>query len=94
MLGGLPIGFFTICDSYDEHVKLGISDRVDNPISANANSIAIALPRQLLAPDWAWLPGQRQNTRHDALPVLLLVNGLDLLGRGRLDQDPITCHAV
>jgi hypothetical protein len=28
------------------------------------------------------------------LPVSLLVNGLDLLGRGRLDQDPITCHAV
>jgi hypothetical protein len=28
------------------------------------------------------------------LPVLLLVNGLDLLGRGRLDQNPIACHAV
>jgi hypothetical protein len=28
------------------------------------------------------------------LPLSLLVNGLDLLGRGRLDENPITCHAV
>jgi hypothetical protein len=94
VLGGLPIDVFTICDSYDENLELGISNRVHNPIPADPNPIAIALSRQLLTPDRARLLGELQNARHNALPVFLLVNGLDLLGRGRLDQDPITCHDV
>ncbi len=50
MLGSLSIDIFTICDSYNEHLKLGISDRVHNPIWADANPITIALPASFSHP--------------------------------------------
>jgi hypothetical protein len=94
VLGGLPIDVLAVRDSYDEQKELIVRDRVHNPVSPHADSIAIALPSKLLAPDWPWLMCQRHNSCHDALPVSSLINGLDLPGRGRLDQDPIACHAA
>ena len=71
-----------------------VGDGVQHSISPHTDAITVALARKLLAPNWPWLVRKGANTRNDALPVFLLVNGLDLLGRGRLDQDPIACHAV
>lgn len=81
-------------DPDDEDDQLVIGYRVDNPKSADADAVAIALPGKLLAPDGPRFMRQRENARNDALSVFLFVNGLNLLGRGRLDQDPITCHAA
>jgi hypothetical protein len=94
MLGGLAIDVFAVRDPDDEHHQVVVGDRVDNSISTDSDSVAVILAGQLFAPDRPRLIPQRANARHDALPVFLFVNGLDLLGRGRLNQDPIACHAA
>lgn len=94
MLGGLPINVFPVSNSHDEDQQFVVGDRVDNSKPTNPNAIPVALTCKLLGSGRPRLVRQGENLRHDALPVSLLVNGLDLLGRGRLDEDPITCHAA
>jgi len=74
--------------------QLPVPDRVDDSIPADSYAIPVALSGELLATRRPRIIGQRTDASHDALTVLLLVNGLDLLGRRRLDEDPITCHAA
>ena len=81
-------------DSYDEYHQVVIGDRVDDSILTDPDAVSVTLPRELFAPSRSRLFRQGENLRHDALPISLWVNGLDLLGRRRLDQDPITCHAA
>ena len=71
-----------------------VPDQVEDAIPAHSYAIPIALSGKLLATRRARIIGQRTDPGHDALTVPLWVNGLDLLGRGRLDQNPITCHAA
>ena len=81
-------------DPDDEDHQLGVTDRVDNPIPAHSNAVPIVFASELLATGQPGIIGQRTDAGDDALTILLLVNGLDLSGRGRLDQDPISCHAA
>ena len=76
------------------HEQLPVSDGVDDSIPAHSYPIPIVLSGKLLAPRWPRTMGQRMDGSHDALAVLLLINGLDLLGRRRLDEDSIACHAA
>ncbi len=94
VLGGLSIDVLAVSDADDEYQQLIVTDRVHDPVSPHADPVTFTLPSKFLAPDRSRLICQRQDSRHDALPVSLLVNGLDLPGRGRLNQDPITCHAA
>ena len=94
MLGGLSIDILPVCDSDHEHDQLIVGDGIDNSIMTDADAISVTLPSELFAPSRSRFFRQLENLRHDALPISLLVNGLDLLGRRRLDQDPITCHAA
>jgi hypothetical protein len=81
-------------DPDDEDHQLRVPDRVDDPIPAHSNAVPIVFASELLATGRSGIIGQQTDAVNDALTILLLVNGLDLLGRGRLDQDPISCHAA
>jgi hypothetical protein len=94
VLGGLSVDVLAVRNLHDENEQFVVGDGVQNSVPPHTDAVTVALPRKLLAPDWPRIVRERENTRNDALPVLLLVNGLDLLGRGRLDQNPIACHAV
>jgi hypothetical protein len=74
--------------------QLPVPDGVDDSIPAHPDTVPIALPGRLLATRWPRIIGQRTDAGHDVLTVLLFVNGLDLLGRGRLDKDLISSHAA
>jgi hypothetical protein len=94
VLGGLSINVFPMGNPYDENEELVVGDGIDDSKSADPNAVPVVFPRELLAPRRPRLAGQAEDSRHDTLPVSLLVNGLDLFGRGRLDENPITCHAA
>ena len=94
VLGGLAVDVLAVCDPYDENEKFIVCDGVQNSVPPHTDAITVARSSKLLAPNWPRLVREGENARNDALPVFLLVNGLDLLGRGRLDQDPIACHAA
>ena len=81
-------------DPDDEDHQLRVPDRVDDSIPARSHAVPIVVASELFATGRPWNIGQRTDAGDDALTILLLVNGLDLLGRGRLDQDPISCHAA
>lgn len=92
--GGSAVNVLAMPDSDDEDHQLGVTDLVDDPKSAYPDAVPIVLAGELFAAGRPGVVGQRTDAGDDALAVLLLVNGLDLFGRGRLDQDPITCHAA
>ena len=94
VLGGLSVDVLAVRDSYDKNEQFIVCDGVQHSVSPHTDAITVARSSKLLAPNWPRLTREGANTRDDALPVFLLVNGLDLLGRGRLDQDAIACHAV
>ena len=71
-----------------------VLDREDDPIPAYSDAVPIVLAGELLAAGRPGIIGQRTDAGDDALTILLLVNGLDLFGRGRLDEDPISSHAA
>ena len=88
------MNFLAVGDSDGNHHQVVVGDRVGDPISTNAHAVAIAFPNKLFASDRPRFFHRSPNARPDALSVFLLVNGLNLLGRGRLDQDPIACDAA
>ena len=81
-------------DPDDEDHQLLVLDRVDDPIPAYSDAVPIVLASELLATGRPGSIGQGTDAGNDALTILLLVNGLDLFGRRRLDQDPIFFHAA
>ena len=94
VLGSLSVDVLAVRNSHDENEQFAVGDGVQNSVSPDTDAVTVALSSKLLAPNWPRLVREPENARNDALPILLLVNGLDLLGRGRLDQNPIACHAV
>src|SRR5262249_40573002 len=81
--------------TYLDHVHLGglVIDRVDDSIGSDAHSIEVIRSSQLLASVRSWLRAKFSNALDQARPVLLLVDGLDLLGGAALDEDAIASHA-
>ena len=94
LFGGSPIDFSAVTDADDDDLKLRIADGVDDAVAAGPNSIPIFQTSQLLVTWRSGIISQRQDLRNDALPLLLLVNSLDLLGGRRLDEDSIFCHVA
>jgi hypothetical protein len=92
--GGSAIDVLAMPDSDDEDHQLRVTDRVDDPIPAYSDAVPIVLAGELFATGGPGIIGQRTDAGDDALTILLLVNGLDLFGRGRLDQDLIFSHAA
>jgi hypothetical protein len=70
-----------MADADDDNDQLLLLIGVDNPVSAHSDTVPILLSSKLLATSRPRMMGQRLNPGHDALPVLLLINGLDLPGR-------------
>ena len=92
--GGSARDVLSMPDPDDEDHQLLVLDRVDDSIPAHSDAVPIVLDGELLAAGRPGIIGQRTDAGNDALTILLLVDGLDLFGRGRLDQDPIFCHAA
>jgi hypothetical protein len=47
-------------DSCGEHEQRIVGDRVNDPVTSDANAVMLVLPGKLLAPDRPWLNGQRE----------------------------------
>ncbi len=77
----------------DEDEQFRVADGVNDAIAAGPDTVPTLLTGELLATRRPRVIHQRMDAGHDALPILPLINGLDFLGRGRLDEDPISCHA-
>ena len=90
----LTIGLFPVSNPKNDDHKLGVGDRIDHPIGADPQSIAIVIPgefRRLSAPR---IMGKHPDGSDEAEPVSLLPDGLDFLPCGGLDPDVITCHGA
>ena len=81
-------------DPHNHNEQLGVTDRINDSVPAHPKPVAILFARELLAANRARVPGQLSDAGYDALTVPFLADCLDFFGRGRLDEDPIACHAV
>jgi len=80
-----------VTDLHDGYDSFGGVHNVENPELSLAESITI-LPGELLAPGGAWIVLQSVDLVDDAAAVRLPAYGLELLRRGRLDEELITFH--
>lgn len=71
-----------------------VPDRVDDSIPADSYAIVVVCAHERLATRRRRILGQRTDAGHDALTVLFGINGLKLLGCGRLDENLTVCHAA
>jgi hypothetical protein len=83
-----------MADPHDHDDSLVVADGIDDPVSADANPVAVSLSRELLATCRPWTIHQRSDGGDDAPTILYLAHGVDLPGRGRLDEDSIASHGA
>jgi hypothetical protein len=83
-----------MADPNHDDEQLFVPDGVDDSIPSHSDAVTTVFPGELFATRRPRVIGQRTDAGHNTLTVPLLVNGLYLLGRRRLDQDPISSHAA
>jgi hypothetical protein len=67
---------------------------VDDPVGTLANPNAIGLAGKPLATGRTRSAGETLDSRHDPDTQPSRLDGFELFGCGRLDEDAIACHAV
>ena len=80
-------------DFHHDHNELSVFYRIHDSIDALANSITVSA-RELLTTWWTRIVSQAADPIRNSLSVFLARKGLEFFGRGRLDQDFKSCHAV
>lgn len=88
----LSVGVAAMCHADYRDDDDGVVDRVEHPVVTVPDSIAV-LPRELLGAFWPRIRGKSLNLANQLLPVPAR-NAFELLRRGPLDDDAITCHAA
>lgn len=68
--------------------------RVDDSVRALPDSVALGLAGEFLATKRTWSTDEGLNSRRDPNAHSAGLDGLELFGRGRLDEDAIACHAA
>ena len=68
--------------------------RVDDPVGTLANPIALGLAGKFLAVRWARRARKALDSSHNPRAQPSMLDRLELLDRGRLDEDAIACHAA
>jgi len=68
--------------------------RVDDQVGALTNPIALGLARKLLATGGTRSAGKTLDSRYDPGAESAGLDGFELFGRGRLDEDVIACHVA
>ncbi len=68
--------------------------RVNDPVRALPDSVVLGLARKFLATKRTWATGEGLNSRCDPNAHSAGLDGFELFGRGRLDEDAIACHAA
>ena len=81
-------------DLYDLDHSSFVVHRVDDPVGALADPVPLRLTSQLLAAGRPRYPGEGLNSGRDPDAHTAGLNGFEFLGRGRLDQYAIACHAA
>jgi hypothetical protein len=92
MLGVSPVNLFPVAHLNNIDKKAFVFDRVEDAVIAFANTIPVALPRQLFTARWPWVFGECLDAIHNALAIFLPWNSLDLFGGRRLNEKPIFPH--
>ena len=67
--------------------------RVDDPVCALPDSVVLGLAGKFLATHWTRGTSEGLNSRRDPNAHPAGLDGFELFGRGRLDEDAIACHA-
>jgi hypothetical protein len=81
-------------DRNDDDEQHLVFDRIDYAIPSHSDAISVICSGELLAAVGPRIVAEPADRRHDSLSVLLGVDRLDLLGRGRFDEALISCHAA
>ena len=92
-LEGPAVNVLPMTDFHHDHNKLSVLYRVNDSIDALANSITVSA-RKFLTTWWARIVSEAADPIRNSLSVFLSRNGLEFFGRGKLDQDFKSCHAV
>jgi hypothetical protein len=67
---------------------------VDDSVRALADSVALLVSGELLAPRRTRILDKALDPRNDPDTGAARLDGLELFGRGRVDEDAIACHAA
>lgn len=94
LLAGSSIDIPPMADFDHQNLRRGIIDRVNDAVGPDADAVELRRPRELFAPVGARLESERSDALDQPLPAPPLPHGLKLLGRARLDEDSIACHAA
>jgi hypothetical protein len=81
-------------DLYDLHDPRVVVYRIDDPVRALADSVALLLTGEFLAAVWTRSLGKTSDSGDDSSPDCARLDSVELLGSGRLDEDAIACHAA
>ena len=71
-----------------------VVNRVDDPVGTLPNPIALGLASKLLATGRTRSTGKTLDARHDPGARPAGLDGSELFGSRRLDEDAIACHAA
>jgi len=82
----------TNLDNLDD--ALLIIDRVDDAIGSPADAIAFGLAGKLLTTGRTRSTGETLDSGHDPGAQPARLDGSELFGGGRLDEDAIACHVA
>ncbi len=82
----------TDLDDLDEATR--VVHGVDDSVGALAKAIAIVASGESLTAGWARILRETVNAGDDAGENRARLDGLQLLGGGRLDEEAIACHAA
>ncbi|OGL05805.1 MAG: hypothetical protein A3J45_13895 [Candidatus Rokubacteria bacterium RIFCSPHIGHO2_02_FULL_69_13] len=78
----------------DKDQEFPVPDLIHDTITTLADAIAVVLACEFFRSNGPGMLGERLDLRDDTLPLLLGGQGLDFLGRGRLDKELIGGHAA
>ena len=85
-----PVDVAPVSNLHDSDRRLGIINRIENPIVSLAHTVFV-LAREFLTAVWARFSGEFSNSGHQPFTVLQLED-LKFFDRGWLDLNPIVCH--
>lgn len=92
--GGLPIDLAPVPDLENLDRTRTVVDQVDDSVRPLADAIALVRSGKLLAAVWPRIRAESGDPGDDSGPDSPRRDGRELLGSGRLDEDPIARHAA
>ena len=92
--GRSTIDFTPVANFEDLDDPRIVVDAVDDAVGSLPDTKPVVVPGKLLASGRSWVFAEGLNALHDALPIGLAGDRLDLFGSGSFDAEAIFCHGA